>query len=219
MFSILILAHLIGDFPLQLNWMIREKKKLSVLVLHASIHFLVMLLLVGENRQSLWPYLLLLSFIHLAQDKLKISLTLRYPKLTIPFFIVDQIFHGLAIYALSIWARAISTEDLFINNPTLVILLIAYLLVTYVLFILEKVFYHKDLGYQKSITETKYSRMVIRAGLVSIYFLLKDSSSLVFSGFILNPYPPSIYRRRAIILDLSVSVLILLFMIFAIGKL
>ncbi|MCK4899676.1 MAG: DUF3307 domain-containing protein, partial [Anaerolineales bacterium] len=68
MFWNLLLAHFISDFLLQTDWMVRNRDKFWVLTLHASIHFGMMFLLVGESRSAYWPTIALLALIHMGQD-------------------------------------------------------------------------------------------------------------------------------------------------------
>ena len=68
MFWNLLLAHLIGDFLLQTEWMVRNRDKFWVLTLHASTHLMLMLVLIGKARSEYWPLLSLIAVIHLVQD-------------------------------------------------------------------------------------------------------------------------------------------------------
>ena len=65
MFWTLLLAHFIGDYFLQTDWMVRNRDKFWVLTLHASIHLGVMLLLIGVSRSEYWPLISLLALIHM----------------------------------------------------------------------------------------------------------------------------------------------------------
>jgi hypothetical protein len=98
----LFLAHLLGDFLLQPNaWvMAKENRKIKAwqLYIHALIHGVLVLLLVGSL--AFWPWALLLSGLHLFIDGLKISFQNEGKKRV--FFFLDQVAHLLSIVL--VWA-------------------------------------------------------------------------------------------------------------------
>jgi len=122
----LLLAHFLGDFPLQPDWMVRRKGNLWVLSLHVSVHFVLMVLLVGQNRNLIWSNLLLLALVHLVQDHLKIVLTDRWPGSTVPLFFLDQLLHYLAIWGFVVWIQTLSQDISLPWSPTWAIISIAY---------------------------------------------------------------------------------------------
>jgi hypothetical protein len=96
----LILAHLFGDFLLQPDSWVAQKrqKKLRspLLYLHLGIHGLVMLLLLGFNWKH-WIGILVILFTHFIIDLLKLHLEERYDKGKL--FVLDQAAHLLVILA------------------------------------------------------------------------------------------------------------------------
>ena len=213
----LLLAHFLGDFPLQNNWMARCKWIIRVLSLHVSIHFILMLLLVGQSRITLWPYLLLLTLVHMGQDRLKIYLTDLWPNRMVVLFYLDQLFHSAAIWGLVRWLQINQPQLIVEQNSTWAIIAIAYLVVTYVWYICERVMNHADPEYLKNVEQTKLSRMLSRSGMVSLFFLIRGwvlpNTALLLSW----PYPDSIYRVRALTTDLTVSITAFIFLFLTLG--
>ena len=217
MFYTLILAHFLGDFPLQPNWIARRKSNFWVLTLHVSIHFILMILLVGQTRLLIWPHLLLLTLVHMGQDRLKIYLTDLWPARLVSFFFIDQILHYFAIWGLIMWIQTINPNLVKTQTQPWVIITIAYLVVTYTWYIFERVINHADTEYLKNIDETKIPRMLARGGLVSL-FLLVRASTLPYLAVLLSwPYPSSIYRKRALFSDSGISLLVIIFLLVNLG--
>ena len=97
-FATLLLAHLLGDFPLQTNRIFRMKiQGAKGLALHAAIHVLVTALLI-RNFWQVWPTLLALGVLHYLTDWGK----LRYANNPLtPGFILDQAIHVLTLMFLT----------------------------------------------------------------------------------------------------------------------
>lgn len=93
-FLTLLLAHLLGDFPLQTNRIFRMKVQgPKGLVLHAAIHVLVTALLI-QNFWQVWPTLLILGILHFLTDWAK----LRYASTPLtPGFVFDQAIHLITL--------------------------------------------------------------------------------------------------------------------------
>lgn len=93
----IFLAHLIGDFLLQPNsWVeAKENKKLRSwqLYAHGTIHFLLMVILIGKFNFIIWA--LLLAVIHLIIDAFKITRKKSVDKRVL--FFADQGFHIFSI--------------------------------------------------------------------------------------------------------------------------
>jgi hypothetical protein len=212
MFYLLILSHFLGDFPLQPNWIVRRKSNFWVLSLHGSIHFVLMFLLVGKIRLLIWPQLLLLALVHMGQDRLKISLTKFWPALRVHFFFIDQFLHYFAIWGLVMWLQTTNSNLIKTQPQFWVVIAIAYLVITYTWYIIELVIYQADKEYLKYIQKTKISRMLARGGLVSLFIFLR-SAVLPNLAFVLSPpYPPSKFRKRALLSDLSISLFVIIFL-------
>jgi hypothetical protein len=213
----MLLAHSLGDFLLQTDWIARRKENFGVLCLHVGIVFAMMFLLAGEPRSVLWPYLLLIAVTHVAQDSLKISLTKLKQHARVPFFLLDQLLHLVIIVGVLAWFNATHGPLPEAGKPTWAILLLTGVLVTYVWFITERVIYADDKGYVENINQTKYARMFSRASGTGLFFLLR---MWLFPGlflFLSAPYPRSRYQKRAVLIDVCVCVCGLLFLIWALA--
>jgi len=209
----LILAHFLGDFVFQNDWMVRKRDNFWMLTLHASIHFALMFFLVGQFRLTVWPYLLLLAMIHRGQDRIKIYLTKRRPDWTGKAFIVDQALHFAAIWIL-VWYFRTGAGLFFVQEkPVWAIVATTYLFVTYVWFISERVFNLSNTDYLEIINTTKFPRMLTRVGLVSVFLLVRITAISGLAIIFTTPYPQSKFRQRALLTDVSVSFLAMIFLI------
>jgi len=217
MFWNLLLAHLIGDFLLQTEWMVKNRNKFWVLTLHVSIHFGLMLLLIGESRSEHWPLITLLALIHMGQDSLKISLVQKMPGRSFAAFVLDQILH-VVIIGIFIWVFRMGGGTLLISQKIAwVMIAIAFLFVTYVWFISERVFYSSKPDYVLNINNTKFSRMITRASMVSAFLLGRAWAIPSLAMILTNPYTPSKYRQRALLTDVSISIIAIIFLFWALG--
>ena len=91
----LLVAHLVADFPLQPDWMIRRKRNPAVLILHG-------LVVTGTAALALggWPGELLLILVgtHLVMDAIKVYVL----KDSLTSFTLDQLVHLAVILALAL---------------------------------------------------------------------------------------------------------------------
>ena len=211
----LLFAHFLGDFVFQTDWMVRRRDNLWVLSLHAGIHSVLMFLLAGQLRWVLWPFILLLAMIHLIQDRIKNNLTKRRPDWIRGAFIIDQVLHYIAIWAVVSWFDQVRGSFSTPEKPIWVILAISYLLITYVWFISERVLNHSNTDYLQSIHDTKISRMLARAGFVSAFLLLHTLATTGMAFVLSNPYSQDEFRYRALLTDISVSISAIIFLIWA----
>lgn len=93
----LLAGHFLGDFPLQLHWMAKRKRRFGVLLLHVAIVAAVTALLLGLPYA---PVLFVALFaIHFALDAFK---TYRL-KDSLAAFVGDQALHVLSLLALAAW--------------------------------------------------------------------------------------------------------------------
>jgi hypothetical protein len=94
-FLALLAAHLLADFPLQPDWMIRRKRNPAVLGLHAATVGLTAILALGA-----WPapLLLILLLTHLIMDATKVYAL----KDTLQAFLLDQGAHLIVIGGLAL---------------------------------------------------------------------------------------------------------------------
>jgi hypothetical protein len=98
-------------------------------------------------------------------------------------------------------------------HPAWVMYGIAFLFVTYVWFVSERIFFRSDPDYLGDLFSTKYPRMVARVGLVSVLLLGKSLMLPASAIIITNPYSKTKYPQRAILTDIGISVIGFLFLI------
>jgi hypothetical protein len=104
-FLILLLAHLLADFPLQTNRVFRLKIAGNVgLALHVLIHMLVAGILLQSPAQHL-DLLLGLGVAHFVTDWIKVRFS-GDPQW--PGFILDQLAHLIAILLLAWWRPGVT---------------------------------------------------------------------------------------------------------------
>lgn len=99
-FLILLLAHLIADFPLQTNRVyILKTQGNKGLLLHVGIHVLVAAVLLQRPWQHI-PLLLAYGAIHYLVDWFKVNKSTMNQT---PGFLLDQLAHFLTIVVLALW--------------------------------------------------------------------------------------------------------------------
>jgi hypothetical protein len=219
MFWYLLFAHLLADYPLQSNWMVMQKMRMSILLLHIAIHSGALLIVVGAAGKFVWPYLLVLVLAHLIIDLFKNQINKLKPGWVIGPYILDQIIHYLTIWLAARWI-----ENNFGSLPlpftrSLFIFACAYLLVTYVWFISERIVVYSDLSYRNEVIEQIWIRMVSRAAILSgLLFIWRGilPVSLSATTAISFPYLRSKNGLRALLTDLSVSIAGLILIVLAV---
>lgn len=136
---VLLLAHFLGDYPLQPSWVVRGKARWPVLALHGAIHFGVMAALFWAALPLLWPWLLALAVVHISLDAFKIWYGGRHPGRTGGSYLLDQLVHVLTILLLGSWLARVLPGWQFPFSRALVVTLVGLLLVTHVWLITERV--------------------------------------------------------------------------------
>lgn len=157
-----MLAHLLGDYPLQTDSMVVAKKRLPGLTLHIGIHLLTMIILTLPVIGIVWPYLLVIASAHFLIDAFKNYLARRRPEIVISSYIFDQFLHFSSLVIVSLWMQ---------NSTDLVIwyafspwwgIAIGLLLATYIWFITERITSYRDPALQSAIRRTVWPRMGFR---------------------------------------------------------
>jgi hypothetical protein len=216
MFWRLILAHLIGDYPLQSEWLIENKRSLWGLSLHAAIHLAVMLLVVGAASREAWPKILVLVLIHFLLDLIKPHLGRRWPKRAPLLYVSDQILHVLSIFLVAGWIESDLSPTLLPGRTLWPIYTIGYLLVTYVWYITERLVTEQDQGYQKELEQHFWSRMVTRAVLLTLFLFAGQSLEFAAGAMAFRlPYVAGPYRKRTLLVDVLVSLVIAILVLVA----
>lgn len=140
----LLIAHIIGDFVLQPDSWIEDKKvnkhRSKFLYLHGLIHLISLLFLLQFNW-SYWPYLITIVISHLAIDLIKINLEGKIN--TRLLFIIDQILH-MVIIGIVVYLNTPYTIDLEkIYSKELLLFTLALLLISFVSAIIMKMIMSK----------------------------------------------------------------------------
>ncbi len=204
MFWNLFLAHLLGDYPLQPMWLVRSKSQMWGLVLHASIHLLTLLLLVGSFRNEIWPQVLALTFFHFGVDVVKYRLTEARPEWVTSSYFVDQTIHVLSILVVAAWIDSVVPEAGPSFNTALLITISGYILIAHVWFVTEKTFSHADLGYNREVQLMLWPRMIARASFLTV-LLAVGTIGFGIAAALQLPYYRDTYWRRALTTDLVVA--------------
>jgi hypothetical protein len=220
MFYYLFLAHLLADYPLQPNWLVSKKTRWGFLAIHALIQFLTSIIIVwifySTTGLSTWPYLLLLAGIHLTIDTIKNLLSRKRSNWVKIPYLLDQFLHFISIMVISLLIQDQFGFVAFPLNPGWVVLAIAYLLVTYVWYVSERVMTYDNPGYRQSVIDDSWSRMLFRAvfltGILGFWkwggkMLIAPAVSLYF------PYQTRQFGRRALLTDLTVTLGVYIFIV------
>ncbi|MFQ5922802.1 MAG: DUF3307 domain-containing protein [Anaerolineales bacterium] len=217
MFWNLFLAHLLGDYPLQPMWLVRSKSQTWGLVLHGSIHFLTMLLLVGSARSIVWPQLLVLAAFHFVVDVLKYRLSDARPEWVVGPYFVDQGIHLLSIIVVAAWIGSLYQDLGVAIDPALLIFASGYLLATHVWFVTEKTISHGTPGYLSEMEQSLWPRMIARAAYLTVLFFVfvipSSAAFLALAAALQLPYFRDTYWRRALATDVGVAVAVAAFII------
>jgi len=129
----LLIAHIIGDFVLQPDRWVEDKRvkkhKSKFLYFHGLVHLISLLILLQFNW-SYWPYLITIVISHLIIDLIKINLEGKIN--TRLLFTIDQISHiiiiGIVVYVINPYT--INLEIIYSKESLLFIL--ALLLISFV---------------------------------------------------------------------------------------
>lgn len=224
MFYYLLLAHLLADYPLQPTWMVTQKNRRGVVILHASIHLLLGLIIIwlfsSASVKTIWPYLLFLAVVHLLIDLSKIKLSRIRPDWVKVPYLLDQLMHILSIIFISLFIQTRYGFIAFPANPGWVVLAIAFLFVTYVWYISERVMTYDDPMYRQAVIDDSWSRMLFRAGFLSGFlgiWIWTTKNLAASAGAILFPYQAKKFGRRAFFTDISVSLSVFFLLMLALN--
>jgi hypothetical protein len=195
--------------------MVRNKTNPWVLLLHVGIHFVVTLSLVWTSAGRLWPYLAALAGAHYLIDATKNAASKYLPRRLIGLYLADQTAHYISIGLTTLWiSRSIGSLQPLLSTP-LAVYLLGYVLVTYVWYISERIIAFRNPVYQQEIDLSGWSRMLVRAALLSIILFLRHNLSLsMLPVGLFLPYLEGKYKRRALLSDIfivcAVAVLVIL---------
>jgi hypothetical protein len=148
----LLIAHIIGDFVLQPNSWVEDKKvnkhKSKFLYLHGLVHLIALIILVQFNW-SYWPYLITIVISHLIIDLIKLNLEGIINNRIL--FIIDQILHMIIISIV-----------VYLNNPYTIDL--------------EKIYSKESLLFTLALLSVTFVSSIIMKMIMSKWNLEEDSS-------------------------------------------
>ncbi len=169
MFWTLLLAHLLGDYPLQTDRLVIAKKHLPGLALHVGIHWVVMMLLFFPVIGIVWPYILVVAIFHFGIDAFKNFLGRERPQWVISPYILDQTLHLSSLLFVSVWMAQTTDLPVWPVISPWVIYVIGLLLSTYIWFVTEHILVYRSDNRQMSIKSSMWPRMGSR---MLLYLLL-----------------------------------------------
>lgn len=213
MFWTLGLAHLLADYPLQTDGLVRAKQYWYGLALHVLVHLATMLLLCGLDSLVIWPALVALTIAHFVIDAAKGAASVRWPRRVVVPYVADQIAHAATIVLVGGW---IETRYGVRRDQAWMLIAAAYLIATHVWYITERVVAHCDPSYQNVARAHHWSRMLVRGLALTVYLLgaallaPRDAvaAPALIAGLSSLPYHDAIYGRRMLVLDLLGPLLI-----------
>lgn len=224
MFWPLLFAHFIADYPLQTDGIVKAKKHWPGLTLHVAIHLVTMLVIVFGIVRADWrvvgPFVLALAVLHFGIDTGKNTISKLKPNWIVVPYLLDQVFHMLSILLVAYWiAQAGGVSTLAIQSSWM-IYAIAYVLVTHVWFITERVLVYANKAYQHVVNAQMWSRMVTRAALLTLLLLgwnLWGGGLLITALIFQWPYRSGQYQWRTLSTDVGVVLGAMIFILLALS--
>jgi hypothetical protein len=119
----LIFAHLLADYVLQTNWLATRKEEFILqkiyswdgLLLHGAMVWLMSLAVLPRFIGELWPYVTVLTLLHIVQDAAKVWIKTHRDIDTLYPYLVDQALHLLAILA---FQHVVASRFTLTTDPT-----------------------------------------------------------------------------------------------------
>jgi hypothetical protein len=161
--------------------------------------------------------LLVLALCHFAIDSFKNLLARRRPQWIAGPYLFDQILHIVSILAIGWWVEVISPDGWPVDRPWQ-IYAIAFLLATWVWYITELVLFQASRDYWLELMQQKWTRMAARAILLALLLWVGQVLAIyapVTAAVALVPYVGGAFCRRAVLTDVSVTVMIAILVWFA----
>jgi uncharacterized protein DUF3307 len=125
----LLIAHLIGDFFLQTNALVRQKEQAKwrspFLYIHVLLHFVLMIIIIADV--GFWKVALGITILHLLMDGLKLQFQTQQTKRN--WFLLDQVFHILVIVAGWSWYQQVSFNIALLSDQRVLAVIVAVLFI------------------------------------------------------------------------------------------
>lgn len=207
-FWMLMLAHLIGDYPLQPDWMVRAKQTWRGLTLHVGVHLAMLLILAGAARSVLWPYLLGLAVIHFAIDSFKNWLGRVRPDWVSGPYIFDQFLHLISLIVAAVWIVVAVPPEAIPHYGAWMIYAWGFLAATYAWYITERILVRRNAAYLAEVNRQRWTRLAARGLWLALFLLLAGAlNGAVTRAAVAAPLPylSGQHRSRALATDVAVS--------------
>lgn len=207
-FWMLMLAHLIADYPLQPDWMVHAKQTWSGLTLHVGVHLAMLLILAGTGRAVLWPFLVALAAMHFVIDAFKNWLGRVRPDWVSGPYLLDQLLHLVSLLVVAAWIVAVVGSDAVPHYGTWMIYAWGLLAATYAWYITERILVRRNTSYLVEVNRQRWTRIAARGLWLTLFLLLGDAlNSAVVRAAVAAPLPylSGQHRSRALATDVMVS--------------
>jgi hypothetical protein len=148
--------------------------------------------------------------IHFGIDTAKNYINVTRPNWVVVPYFVDQFLHISSIVFIALLISRFSGIPPFAFKSPWLIILTAILVVTYVWYISERMIAYHNPGNFQQVIDKEWSRMVSRALLLGVFLvsiLSLSSSKLLSLGFLQFPYRSENHGFRALLTDLLVSII------------
>ena len=210
MFWTILLCHFIADYPLQTDGMVVAKKSLTGLLMHVSIHFIIIFVMLCSflHLSTTIGIVLALtvSLFHFVIDFWKNVLSQLRPDWVIFSYVQDQILHLLSIVLIALLWQNYSGDNMLASENSWILFLVGLVLVTHTWFVTERVISYQKQGYQQWVEATMWPRMMSRGMFYSVLLMSTSLSGFVlFAGSIIvvwNDLKPE-KRLKVLALDLG----------------
>ncbi|SLN23054.1 hypothetical protein PSA7680_00946 [Pseudoruegeria aquimaris] len=117
-FLALLLGHLVADFLLQSGWMVRHKRRIDVLMMHAALVLICTLVATGQLAH---PTVIAVALAHLLIDFVKV----RLPRQGLRTFTLDQAAHLATLVIATRLAPDLWATGIWADTPEQVLSLMA----------------------------------------------------------------------------------------------
>ena len=216
MFWTILLCHFIADYPLQTDGMVVAKKSLVGLLMHVSIHFIIIIVILsGFLHLSATTAIVLaiaMSLFHFAIDFWKNLLFKLRPDWVIFSYVQDQILHLLSIMLIALLWQNYSGDNMLASENSWILFLVGLVLVTHTWFVTERVISYQYQGYQQWVVVTMWPRMMSRGMFYSVLLTSTSLSGFVlFAGSIIVVWNDLKPEKRAKVLALDLGGVMVLF--------
>ncbi|MDR3577114.1 MAG: DUF3307 domain-containing protein [Anaerolineaceae bacterium] len=204
----LLFAHFLADYPLQPDWMVLNKTRPWVLLLHILIHWGVMLGLFWAYFPIIWPYITILAAIHLCIDIGKNWFNVHYPEWTIRAYLVDQLCHIISIYLIAEWIlqNKVMPPDLPLDG-SLALVGLGLLWVSYVWLITERIIVRGRLDdWVSTDPQQEWSRLFFRSGFYMVLLLASNVIAPASASILQFPYPDTLRGKTALVIDIALVI-------------